>query len=136
MKPINLGQIKLIHTLKTKHQLDDDTYRLMIHAASDGRTNSSKELTFLEASHLIESLLQSDHNYDSCQRMRRKVIAMAREIGWIVKDQKRVDLKKIDGWCRKFSYLKKSLNRYTFEELPKLVRQFENGPYKHHLINL
>ncbi|MCH5690020.1 hypothetical protein LWM68_40845 [Niabella sp. W65] len=35
------------------------------------------------------------------------------------------DGKRVDEWMIKFSYLHKKLNKYTFEELPKLVSQFE-----------
>jgi len=39
--------------------------------------------------------------------------------------RRRVDMKRVDGWCVSFSYLKKKLDNYTYEELPKLVSQFE-----------
>ena len=41
----------------------------------------------------------------------------------------KVDMERLNAWCREKSYLGKELNAYTYSELPKLVSQF-NEVYK------
>jgi hypothetical protein len=74
----------------------------------------------------------------------KKLFAMVFELGWAPegmvagKDGKLVakrDYKSFHEWVIKYGYLKKPLNRYTYNELPKLVSQFEMGPYKSYLNN-
>jgi hypothetical protein len=110
----------------------------MVSNISSGRTRSSRELTSFEADILIKYLTQSDPNAESMNKMRRNIIAMAHEMGWRVhKDGEWVaDMQSINSWCEKYSSLKKPLNDYQYNELPALVTQFKQGPYKHFLSNI
>jgi len=63
---------------------------------------------------------------------------MAFEMGWVKKVTKADnkgnlktvnDYSAVKAWVTKYGYLKKPLNRYTYNELPKLVRQFEQYIY-------
>jgi len=56
--------------------------------------------------------------------MRRKVIAMLTQVGY-VNDQGKADMVKIDGWCRKYSPYKKRLQLHDKNELVSLVNQAE-----------
>ncbi|AYD48218.1 hypothetical protein [Arachidicoccus soli] len=66
---------------------------------------------------------------DRRSKMRRKIIAMAHEIGWNLppspKGVRKIDMQKLNDWCTKTSYLSKEFNKYTYAELPRLVAQFE-----------
>lgn len=126
------AQIKMLHVLKGKHGMDDETYRNMIHEASNGRTTTSKELTQTEAFKLLDGLARETPEAKSADKMRKKIIGLARECGWI-NDQNKADMERINWWCQKYGYMKKPLNDYSLTELPKLVSQFEFGPYKDHL---
>ena len=64
--------------------------------------------------------------------MRRKIIAQAFEIGWTIAATKKIDMKRIDNFCKVYGFKKKSLNNYTYSELPTLVAQFEKV-YKDYL---
>jgi hypothetical protein len=44
--------IKRLHVLYSKHRLDEEEYRAMIMELTDGRTDTTKELTYAEAQYL------------------------------------------------------------------------------------
>ena len=96
---------------------------------SRGRTESSKELSYTEINAIIKALEAGFTELGRCDIMRKKIISMAREMGWEVYSQQRqktvADMERIEAWCIKFGYLHKGLNKYTYTELPKLVTQFE-----------
>lgn len=50
---------------------------------------------------------------------------MAHEMNWHIAGTTKIDMKRLDGWCSRFSYKKKHLDSYTYKELPTLVSQFE-----------
>lgn len=143
-KPVTTLQVKAIMAtlgaMKLMGQKDS-----IILGASGGRTSSTRGLTFYEAKSLLAALNDKTVNDERKQRMIRKLFAQAREIGW-VKDHSYVapdgKLRKdaitaeLHKWVEKYGYLHKKLNQYTYEELPKLLTQFEKGPYKHYISNL
>lgn len=138
------AQIKMLQTLRRQHGLDEETYRGMLAEATGGRTGSTKELSQKEAFALIDGLVkalrqaQGDSTWQqrnkAMDKMRRKIIGYAREMGWWLPGEMRVvDMERINGWCCKYGFGHKPINRYSYDELPKLVSQFEQGPYKHYL---
>lgn len=141
MANITPAQIKMLQTLRSQHYLGEDAYRHMIAHATNGRTTSTKALTQQEAFYLIDGLVKSVASgskfaaqHAACSKMRKKIIGMAREMGWwLPGDMRRVDMERVNAWCMKYGFAKKPLNAYTSQELPKLVSQFESGPYKHYL---
>ncbi len=103
------------------------------HSFSAGRTTHVSELTVKEGIELIKGLTANDQSAERKQdeeRMRRKIISHAYEMGWVITDistgvsKLQADMESINAWCLKYGYLHKPLNEYTFEELPKLVSQF------------
>lgn len=101
------------------------------------RSSSSGDMTDKEATALIAwlrkqpQIVQAKKKYieqkNSCDKMRRKIIAKAHLLGWntAIDGSLKADMERINNWCTKFGYLKKLLNDYSFEELPELVGQFE-----------
>ena len=65
--------------------------------------------------------------------MRKKLIHLAKEMGY-TKDGK-ADMDKINAWCLHYGYGKKELNKYAYNELPKLLSQFEKV-YEYYIKNL
>lgn len=126
------AQIKMLQYQRRQHGMDEETYRAMLHEASNGRTTSTKELTQEEAFRLIDKLVRQTSNDVACDRMRKKIIGMARELGWLTTEGK-ADMERVNNWCCRYGFGKKKLNFYSEKELPKLVSQFEYGPYKSHL---
>ena len=106
----------LNHTKMIAHKAD------LVLAFTEGRSASSREMTAQEAMLLINYLKELDNTSEACNNMRRKVLSMCHRIHWVT--EKGVDIDRLNEWCKKSSYLKKELNEYTYQELPKLVSQF------------
>lgn len=136
---MNHAQNKMLHGLLNKTGLMADKASI-VSGITKGRSESSKELSFDEARLMITWLKQQpiplrqaqggilrQAQYDSANLMRRKIISMAHEIGWhnLVNGKWQIDMRSLNNWCLQHSYLKKELNKYTTDELPKLVSQFE-----------
>ena len=51
-RPVTPWMIKRLHVLYSKHNLCEEQYRALISELTDGRTNSTKELTYAEAQYL------------------------------------------------------------------------------------
>ena len=51
-RPITAWMIKRLHILYAKHGLEQEQYRAMIVELTDGRTDTTKELTYAEAQYL------------------------------------------------------------------------------------
>jgi hypothetical protein len=138
MTQITKSQIAAMHVLLHKHKLQDDK-RDIIRQISKGRTESTLELTFTEAQTWINAMnkgesFNSKKEEDPRQRMINSIIAMAREMGTVRrkkvvdaagKIQEKSDYSDFNKWMVEHSYMKKDLNKYTYEELPKLVSQFK-----------
>jgi len=124
---INGKQVKAIYALLGDHGLRDEKESI-VSAFTAGRTKSVRAMTFHEAKALISHLKSMDEKENSSTKMRNKILTLAHEMGW----QKRtpsgvtmIDMNHVNNWMRSKSYLKKELDEYTYNELPKLVSQFE-----------
>lgn len=127
-------QNKQIHALLSKLGLKDQKDALALDF-SEGRTDRTSELTFLEAQQMILSLSSATRsgksfNYNTGvefkpgNNMRRKIFFFFRKAGYVnAKDQ--VDVKAVHAWVDRYGYLNKPLMEYDLKELPKLVSQAE-----------
>lgn len=143
MKSISKAQISAIYGLLAKHGLREDKEKI-IEQISGGRTSSTSSLYFSEALSWISAMskIQPDNGEEAKKKkLLAKLFAMAHEIGWITVESKVVgsNLTKVKNytavhnWVKSYGYLKKGLREYTYEQLPKLVTQFQFGPYKYYL---
>jgi hypothetical protein len=100
-----------------------------------GRTESTKEVTELEAKAIITEL-NSAAKPDKADRMRKKIISMAYQMGWTLPKTGKADMKRIDEWCRseKGPY-HKALNSHDIKELGILTGVFEKV-YKQYMNKL
>jgi hypothetical protein len=117
-------QIQCIAVLIGKLQLKERKTDLVLGFSND-RTESTKELSLDEAKALISYLKSLDADEKKADVMRKKIISLAHEMNWHLPGTNKADMPRIDGWCKKFSPLHKSLNNHTLKELPALVTQFE-----------
>lgn len=129
MEAITSSQLITVNTLVSKLHLSKEQKGIIIAGFTGGRSSSSKDLTSAEGIEVIRHLKSMDPDEKKADKMRRKLISMAHELHWHKPGTAIIDMRKVDGWCKKFGYLKKGLNSYTLAELPKLVTQFELGPY-------
>lgn len=132
MLPISSKQIQYAKALMRQQNIIDVSAELALQF-SNGRTEHVSELSSGEGIELIRSLTPGSPAHErraAEEKMRRKVISMAREMGWVLTDtstgkiELKADMGRIQNWCEVYGYLHKELNEYTFEELPTLVSQF------------
>jgi hypothetical protein len=115
---------KKLMSLLTKANLQGRRHAI-VWDYSNGRTESSKELTDPEILRLIRDLKKGFKELDRADQMRKKIISQAHEMGWEHPGNK-IDMAMLNTWCVKYGYLHKPLNSYSYKELPKLVTQFDN----------
>jgi hypothetical protein len=126
---INPSQNRRLHQLLNQTGLNGQKPTL-IYSISQGRTESSKDLSNIEADQLIKYLEQQLDKKDiadkeSANVMRRKIIAFCHKLKWYTEDGK-IDYKSIDSFCMQRGHAHKPFNDYTVKELPTLVTQFQN----------
>jgi hypothetical protein len=115
---------KLLMALLTKTGLQGRRHAI-VWDYSNGRTESSKELTDPETNRIIHDLEKGFKELDRSDIMRKKIISQAHEMAWELPGHK-ADMARINDWCVKFGYLHKPLNQYKYTELPALVTQFDS----------
>lgn len=93
---------------------------------TEGKTDSLRKLNARELGKLEERLaaLIANPNASAAQRMRRKIIGILAERG-AINSKGKPDMQRVYAWVQKYGYLRKELNAYTHNELPKLVTQAE-----------
>ncbi|MBS1641565.1 MAG: hypothetical protein JSR11_03720 [Bacteroidetes bacterium] len=128
---INSKQKSAVYALLNKTGLIAQK-EIIVSGFSNGRTTHISNLASVEISELIKYLKTQDPDEKKAEQMRRKIIAIARSMGWqqqVVDGAGKLilkaDMKRIDNWCLNFGYLHKKLNQYLYNELPKLVSQIE-----------
>lgn len=132
MEKITKEQVRCAQTLIGKLKIKPEDKELMVLSVSSNRTKSVSGLDKAEGVRLIQFLKSMDRDEVKAQKMRIKIIALAHEMKWYQpvagssgSRQAKVDMKRVDGWCKEYGYLHKGLNSYTVQELPKLVTQME-----------
>jgi hypothetical protein len=131
LAPITPSQLKYLHALL--NQLDwIDQKPALVKQYTNGRETSSKNLLKIEADDLIRDLegqlekpvAPTSAEEAANERMRRKIISRAHEMGWELPGGK-ADMARINAWCQTRGFGKKRLNDYTKAELSKLVSQMD-----------
>jgi hypothetical protein len=106
---------------------------------SEGRSSRVSGLTKAEGMALIGHLKKTDPDEAACDRMRKKIIALAYEYHGLGKNASKGErtevVKHVEAWVLKYGHgcangRHKHFNSYTAKELPLLVSQFESGVYK------
>jgi len=132
LNQITPQQLKCANTLVSQLGIDKEAKGVMIMGFTGGRSDSSKELTYNEAAAFIKHLKGLDPNKAGAEKMRNKILYYAHEMGWHIKGTTKIDMQRVDNWCLTKGYIKRKLDNYSYEELPKLVSQFE-AVYKYFL---
>lgn len=123
VRMISPAQLRKLHAKLNELSLMD-LKRDIIADCTDGRTTSSRELTFSEGKCLIEALNDSDER----QRQIRAIYHLAYETGVIYgdsDDDKRMNTAKLNLFCRKRGTVKKDIALQSLSELKRTHRQFE-----------
>lgn len=106
--------------------------RELVKEYTKGKTNSLSSLTerdyhgFISWINETFKMTSNDHQYskeDRLNEQRRKIIALFRKQGYEMNGK--ADMHRIYAWVIKYGYLSKPMNKYTADEIPKLVSQAE-----------
>lgn len=123
-----LQQNERLHALIFTLRMDREEKAELVKTFTNGRSTSSKDLTFAEANLLIKYL--DNQVVESIKKMRSKIINIARDIGLTVGGQQSaVDGQPLVDWERLNVFLvkkfKKPLHQLTRDELPNAVTAME-----------
>lgn len=124
MIPRTKKQNAILHQLLGKLRVDDEWKGELALQFSNGRTSKTSELSYHECRMLINELQnqsKESHIGEANNKMRRKICFYFRKCGYVIDDK--TDMNAVYEWVLKYGYLKKPLNEYTRQELPKLVSQ-------------
>jgi hypothetical protein len=135
-KPVTTAQIKKIHVLLQQKGLMDEK-ATMVNSISDGRTQSTKELSCNEAKRLIAFLM--DENAEIQMKINNIYMIIWRlawDMGIIygkTDDDHEMNKAKLNIFCRTRGSVKKNLTEMNLPELQKIHKQFEAmySKYKH-----
>ena len=124
------SQNKQLFALLNKFHIQEDLRRDMVLEFTQMRTYRSSLMTKRECQNLITSLRQrlsygDKTRGEQANQMRKKVYALAHELGWEQADGK-VNQDTLNQWLLKYGCLHKPLAEYTVKELPQLLSQLEN----------
>lgn len=120
------NKLKAVQTLISKTDNRDEKANI-VSQYTNGRTESVREMNEQEAARLIDDLKRLAPNHKAThggEKMRRKLISMAHELGWKLSNGK-IDMKRVNEWCVKYGHKHVALNQYTYNDLPQLLSQFE-----------
>jgi len=116
-------QIAKIHVLLSNLGITEQKIEI-VYNLTNGRTQSTKDLTIDEARRLITSLAE----YDPCERQKSLIFSLAYQAGIIygsTTDDKKMNTAKLNMFLKERGAVKKELNAMNFSELVKTHRQFE-----------
>ncbi|MDB5029718.1 hypothetical protein [Mucilaginibacter sp.] len=123
MQTATKPQIAKIHVLLNNLDIADQKAE-MVYNVSNGRTESSKELTIDEARILITFLAE----YDPREKLKGLIFSLAYKAGIIygdTPDDKKMNAAKLIQFIKERGSVKKNLNSMNYSELVKVHRQFE-----------
>jgi len=134
-------QSKHLHSLLTKLQVNQESKEDMINSFTNGRTLSTKEMTFYECRDMItalEKMLNSNtetqsnrenenrEKEDLLQKERRKIFVLMYDCGFISNtDDTKRKMQVLNGWIRKKMNLTTDFNSLSIDELLKMNKQLQ-----------
>lgn len=128
-KPISKAQLSKIHVLLNQRGLLDEKASI-VYSVSNGRTESTKELTCHEGRQMIGLLVTEQ---DSIEADKRKAIFKAiYRLAWKMdiiygdtEEDYRMNIAKLNVFCRQRGTVKKNLTEQNLPEMRRTHRQFE-----------
>ena len=123
MKHVTIPQIKKIHILLNNIGALEDKKEI-IYAFTNGRTESTKDLSLNEARELIQQLA---HNEPS-EKHRKAIVYLAYKASIIygsTKEDYQMNRAKLNMFLRERGTVKKDLEKMNLQELKQVHRQFE-----------
>lgn len=129
-KPVTKGQIKHLHVLYRKYGLEREDWQNLIAELTDGRTRSTRELTFAEAHHLAgyiggaNARLRTTAEQMAAQAIKKQRSAVLKRLQQIGVDTTRWDT--VNAFLRNPRIAGKPLYELDSEELAALIPKLES----------
>ncbi|MCO5253384.1 MAG: hypothetical protein M9892_03350 [Bacteroidetes bacterium] len=138
---ITTQQIIKFHALLRNLNLEEDDKRALIADYTGGRSDRTNDMTFAEAKEMIsflakqagEAPTRSVAERSQSDKMRKKIIAIAYQLGW-TKPNGKIDMDRLNSFIVSrpvTDYPITQLNDIQYKDLPKLINQFEQILTKH-----
>ena len=133
-KPITAQQVKALHTVFRQMGMDADDRHEFIANLTDGRTNSTKELTMEEARSLLDNLgkNQREAYQQESKQVCKQIYALSFQISFLNKgydtssrEEFEMNKAKINQFCREHTRMRKNLTEMTLAELKQVKKQME-----------
>ncbi|WP_315352463.1 hypothetical protein [Phocaeicola abscessus] len=136
-KPITAGQLKALHATFGRLGMDAEARHGCIHHFTDGRTESSRELTMQEARELLERLNPMDDKARAMQAAEaRQVFRAIYHLSFLIpglnqgftsdsEEEYRMNVSKLNVWARRYSKVRKDVTAMRLWELRDTKRQLE-----------
>lgn len=133
-RPATSLQKTAIHTIFGRMGYDTDERHVFIRRFTDGRTESTKELSFDEARSLIELLggQRKKEGSEEAKRLCRCIYSLSMEISFLNKeytsdteDEFRMNCANISRFCRQHTRFHKPLTQMSISELKEVKKQLE-----------
>lgn len=140
-KTISAQQMKALHATFRRAGMDDEARHNCIHSFTDGRTNSSRELTFDEARQLLASLDgqqqaarsgQQQHLLQEARTLLKNIYSLSMQVSALNKDypsdtleDRRMNIAKINLWARTYTRSRKNVSQMNVGELREVKKQLE-----------
>jgi len=133
-KSVTAAQIKKIHILLRERNLMDKKEKLLLEF-SDEWAVSTKDLTRVEAKRLITFLTKElDEIEGKMKGLANSIWKIAWDMGIIygnTEDDRKMNIAKLNMFCRQRGTVKRNLTEQSFGELKKTHRQFKAMYNKH-----
>lgn len=129
-RPITPWMIKRLHILYAKHRLNQEEYRGMIVELTDGRTDTTKELTYAEAQYLAGYITGANTKLQTTAEQ-MAVQAIKKQRSAVLKRLQQIGINTA-SWDAVNSYLKspriagKPLYELDSDELAALIPKLES----------
>ena len=133
-KPVTAQQVKALHTVFRQMGMDADERHEFIVNFTDGRTNSTKELTMNEARKLLDILGkdQREAYQREAKQVCKQIYALSFQISFLNKgfdngttEEFEMNKAKINVFCRNNTRFHKNLTEMSLAELKEVKKQME-----------
>jgi hypothetical protein len=139
MRTISTPQLRALHAACKTAGMDDEARHALVYSFTDGRTQSSKGLSFEEAQRLLSSLngknsekVKAMLNIEA-KRLVKQIYSLSFKIPFLnehysendTPEDVEMNKAKISVWTRKYTACKKPVSRMSIPELEETVTQMQ-----------
>lgn len=138
-KPISPQQLKALQACFSKMGLDTDERHDFVRQFTEGRVNSTRELTFDEARLMLSRLNENKERNNQAEVLKlvKSIYHLSMRISFLNKDfpsdnpaDFEMNKAKINIFCRNRTKYRKNLTRMSIIELKEVKKQLEAIAYK------